>query len=137
VDKLALQSLKNDIAKGTDRLNQIRQQRDKLDAEQAKLESEVRAFQITYDHYTKTVSPESAQSVIKPDFNSLTIAKAAGLVLRDRENRWTTTREVENAFKQHGKDTRYNAIDGTLKGNKDFERKQEGGRNYFRIKATE
>lgn len=133
-DRLALQTLKNDIAKGNARLEEIRQQRGRLAAEQATLESEVRAFQLTYDHYTHTDSSESGQSVIKPDFDSLTIAKAAALVLRDRDNKWATIREIENAFKEHAKNARYNAIDNTLRHSKEFEKKLEGGRNYFRLK---
>lgn len=104
-----------------------------LTAEVGALLKQENGLQAALDYYASAGG--NGQSVILPDFASLTIAKAAELVLRDNKNRPMTTRELVAAFQEHGKTTSYNAMDITLKDASDtFEKTQEGGRNYFKLK---
>ncbi len=129
-----LDTLQSDLDKVRNARIQKQEQITKLSSELAALENQERGLQAAIEYYAKPGLKGGTSSV---NIASLTIAGAAAWVIKDNGNRWMTTREIDKAFEQHGKSTRYNAIDITLKANKKlFERKQEGGRNYFRVVGT-
>ena len=133
-----LDRLRSDLEKVRSARAQKQEQITRLSGELAALENQERGLQAAIEYYTvpevKGSTSEAKGNTSNVNVSMLTIAKAAAWVIQDSGNRWMTTREIEKAFQLHGKTTRYNAIDITLKDNKKlFERKQEGGRNYFRV----
>jgi hypothetical protein len=135
------EQIKNDLGRVSQDLEGIDSQINSLAARRAALAEEKKILQGAYEFYSRdgrAPSPAASASESSPTFASLTIAAAAAAVLRMNDNAWMTTRALESAFRDHGKQVAYNALDITLKDkSKVFEMRKAPGtnRNQFRLRA--
>ncbi len=137
---LIAETLQGDLDKIRKEKAEIEARVQEMGARLATLQTQERGLQAALDYYTATSNTRPIQSTVAStaDFASMTIAKAAALIFRDRQNHWLTTRELVAAFAERGKITSYNAMDITLKdASKTFEKKKERGKNYFRLTEPE